>query len=146
LPDIDFNYDSQLAPDGEGFAVNDGNSVISGLYLRDLIRPIVAKQMDCLDLQDKLLEHTPEQIKFLSFAPFPDSGDQALVAMRIYGFNWPHRMQDIDERLLEITIYVSELLEVAEDRVDASFIELQHPSSTQRACWVRGKRPRPERT
>lgn len=138
MPDIDFNYDSQLTRELGGFMINAGKSTISALYLRDQIRPIVAEQMDCLKPDGELAKHTPEQIKFLSFAPFPDSGDAALVAMRIYAFGWPDRMKDIDERLVRIVDGVRSLLELPKDTVDASFIELQHAFERQRSCWVRG--------
>lgn len=142
---IDFNYDSSLLHEnGQSLRIGGGSTWQNPSYVREQIRPIVAREMGCRDPRDRPLTYAPGQIKFRSFdlLPYsgdglPDFGDDALVLMYVCGFNWPDLMSNLDVRLEKIGDAVAALLDLPGGTVDVIFIELRHPSKTQRAGRVR---------
>lgn len=129
MPDIDFFYDAGLIDEGR---------FIGGLApadLRNRLRPIIAQRLDCLDDDGNTIVHQPHQIVFTSFAALPDTGEKLVVA-RIYGYDWPDRMRNIDKRMASIGKYIRKRLKLPENTVDVSFVKIHRRSSNEAPGWV----------
>lgn len=129
MPDVLFGYDEGLVTEGRF------HFELRPSKVRQRIRPIVAKQMDCLNDDGQHIVHLPEQIKFVTFGPLPDR-DSKLIVMHVMAYDWPDRMRNIDERLKVIGFFVQQLLKLPQGAVDASFIPLPRETATQRSCWI----------
>jgi hypothetical protein len=124
-----FTYDTGLVDDGR---------FIGGLgpkELRERLKPVIAKKMDCKDEQGNDIVHRPDQITFVLFQPLPDRGDK-LVVMWILAYDWPDRMRNIDKRMTAIGRRVEKLLRLPERTVDCSFVKIHRGSEHEAPGWV----------
>lgn len=130
MPDVICGYNGSIARDGRFVAGRSSGTI------QNHIKEFVAEQMDCLDDNGRVLVHSwRTHITVIAFGPAA-LAEGKLFAMQVFAYDWPDRMATIDDRLSRIGISVRDLLELPEDSVDVSFIKIQRPTATQRACWV----------
>ena len=129
MPDVSFAYDAGLVDEGR---------FVGGLApaeLRKRLKPHIARRMDCKDDEGNQIVHQAHQITFDSFGPLPDSGEK-LVVIKIFAFDWPDRMRNIDQRMERIGIRVRKLLKLPENTVDVSFVKIHRGSADEAPGWV----------
>jgi hypothetical protein len=129
VPDIFFGYNPRLVEGG----MFPGD--LTGEQLREMIKPVAAKQLSCKDERNQPIVLKEHQINFIGFSPLPDNGEK-MVVVQIFGYDWPDLLRNIDERLGGIGKHVRRLLRLPEQTVDLSFIKIHRGSANEGRGWI----------